>query len=595
MRLSTSATALVLLIGSGTIWAFCPATRSYSVRPTSRPFGTVSSVRTDTFLRATRISKKAQGIAEAKVCLTEIESAVTTARAYLKYLEDVALVVQAAVEGTEAPQIDTSGRPSLPELGDASVAQDYLSNILTAYSAAEDYLAYLEGVASNLREYLNKYESSTPAQAAQETKTRGILADLEETSEAAKEYLSYLKGVASAVEQFLADPSQPPPPELANALPSQQDAKLLPANGAVEVPSNFASPEYVPATPAPVESAPKAVSEPVNGATEVASEPVASAPAAPTSTGSYLDNISSSTAPARPSGGGIRSFADSMSSSGGGGSTAPAPAATSYIDKLASTENAPPKPDDESKAPETTASEPSETDIASSVDKLAFTENAPQKADKTPATTTASMPSGKAIASERNYLDSIGSQKTGTASSSSTAVANDPFPPGEEDADLSLASVFLSLLLVAAGVVFQYFNENPAQFDEMFTRLTSVVPKERVQPSPLNMRRVPAPVKKVTPAPPAPAPEAQLPELAPLSDPVPGPLPPSPPPAVVPEAKVAPAPPIVPEAKVEPPPAPPVVPEKKVVPATPAAPENKVVPAPAVPSEPFEDIDEWEF
>ena len=55
------------------------------------------------------------------------------------------------------------------------LVEDYLSNILTAYSAAEDYLAYLEGVTANVRDYLAKYESTTPAETEQAAKTRGIL------------------------------------------------------------------------------------------------------------------------------------------------------------------------------------------------------------------------------------------------------------------------------------------------------------------------------------------------------------------------------------------------------------------------------------
>lgn len=571
MRVSLSATALILIISSSTIWAFSPATRSFSVRPSSRSFGVVSRhvPRTDTFLRATSISKKAQGIAEAKVCLAEIESSVQTARAYLKYLEDVAQVVLAYVEGTEAPEIDTTGRPPLPELGDANMAEDYLANIMTAYSAAEDYLAYLEGVAANVREYLSKYESTTPAETEQETKTRGILADLEETALAAREYLVYLKGVASAVEQFLADPSQPPPPELANALPQAAGAvvpDLPPVNGAVQIPADFQSPEYVVAEPPREESKPEATAAApapastgsyLDSMSSSAPAPAASAPA-PASTGSYLDNISSS-APARPSGGGIQSYADSMASGGAPAQAAetPTPAAeapapvTSNIDKLASTENAPPeeKAEEKPKEPET-LDMPSGTAVASDrnyLDSLKSPKSEIQSSGSGPGgyldaikTSDSSTPKGSGAA-QKTYADNlkpVSSTSGGAAAPSKSLETTDNKPkiidtfPSDDDDSVASVSVFLSILLIAAGALFQAFNENPDRLDQLFSRarVNVVPPVEQVQKAPTVVPQV---------APPSPI---QLPPPV-----VPEPVVPAPPPAAVAPEEAAPVAPAEPE------------------------------------------------
>ena len=417
MRVSLSTSAFVLLIGSSTIWAFSTPSRPFAVRPISPALYAVppKGRGRETFLRSTMVSSKAQAVAEARQCLTEIEDAVQTAREYLRYLEDVAQVVKAFVEGTEPPKIDLAGRPPLPELMDAGAAMDYLSNLTTAYSAAEEYLDYLEGVASNVRDYLSKWESSSQADREQEVKTRDILNDLEETARAAKDYLVYLKGVATAVEKFLADPSQPPPPELAN-LQSQSPPSAGAGQGTGSYLDNISSAALtrngsMPSTPIARGSGrgPTSYLDSVSSSSlpsfgsGVNSGTFAKPPPAPvpssqppagrgSGTSNYLDIISSAT-PTGTSGSGMQSFADSMSASSarpsGGGTQssadsmsagAPAPAAapqTSYVDKMASAENASPKP--EVKPTPSKISPPSK-------------------------------PSSTSVAKERNYLDAISSK-----------------------------------------------------------------------------------------------------------------------------------------------------------------------------------------
>lgn len=598
-----SAVALVLLIGSSTTWAFSPIGRPFAVRPAySRTVPAVSSaphprMTSNTWLRASKgISAKAAGIAEAKVCLTEIESSVQTARAYLKYLEDVAQVVLAHVEGTEAPQVDTSGRPSLPELGDASVAKDYLSNILTAYSAAEDYLNYLEGVAANVREYLNDYQSTNPAEQAQETKTRNILADLEETALAAQDYLVYLKGVADAVEQYLADPSQQPPPELAS----------LPQANGTPVPSDLSQ------TPSST-----------------------SVSATATSSGGFATPAPAAAAYQPPP------------------ASSPAPA-TSYIDKLASTENAPPEKTLASTPP--AKSGPSSTTIASDrgyLDSISSKTSAVKGSGPTgyldsiqssPTTTSGSRvpyntgsnwktttSGGKAPS---GYLSSLDTSPQGTRKKPTYTASSSVSEMDDIDDQMASASVFWSLVFVALATFAYWLNTGPEPLPGLeFRGINSAVeriqalPKtiEEMMPTPPTLPEldffepppvVPEPEAKEEPAPVVPATPAPKSEVKVIEPTAPVEPPPKPevkvePVAPKPEAKVEPAAPSMtvikiqatpkPEAKVQAP-APPK-PEAKVVPAP--KPEAKATPAPVVPpkpvapakpeKEPFADFDDWEF
>ena len=186
----------------------------------------------------------ANGIAEAKQCLADIEGAVLTAREYLIYLEEVAQV------------ISDYGN----ERGTATkAAKEYLANIDAATSSAEAYLEYLEGVAKMVREQLLRMERFTPQQQDEEKKARTLLEDLEETVKQAQEYLSYLNGVANIVQQFVNKPTSPPPPFLANILgggrPSFPRPPPVPT-----APSSFSK-------PAPVGGGMKSYIDSVNGGT----------------------------------------------------------------------------------------------------------------------------------------------------------------------------------------------------------------------------------------------------------------------------------------------------------------------------------------
>jgi hypothetical protein len=555
MRLSLPATALVLLIGSSTICAFSPPSRTFAVRRVARPFVApfVLTRTLDTHLRSTKRSK-AEGIAEARQCLTEIEAAVRTARGYLKYLEDVAQVVKAHVEGTQAPKIDTSGRPPLPELKDASAAQDYLTNILTAYSAAEDYLNYLEGVAANVRDFLSKWESANQAEEAQEARTRDLLFDLESTASAAKDYLTYLKGVASAVEQYLKNPSEPAPPALANV---QQQQQFLPQGTGTTVPSSFKSAEKVPASTPAVSDA-KSASSGVSYLDQLASTKKSSPPSG-SGIGSYLDSVSSGSLP---------SFGDGVSArtpplAAKSPPPAPAPAVTQPPPPPpvpAATQPPPPAP-----APATPAPAP-----------------AAEPAKKwSPAPAPKPSVSSKAVASERNYLDSISSTASSAKSGSGKAsprkakAASGKVPGGyldsieksgsvssSDDGVVAGFSVVLSILLIIGGAFFQQYQNDPDQFSQSFQNMNFNIPLEKIQklPSVKDPVKVPPPPPISLPPPPAPKPADVV----------------VPPPAPVPEPKL--------ETPKE---------EPKVEPKEEAQKEEPKKEAPV--PEPEEEIDEWSF
>ena len=510
MRLFPPATALVLLIGSSTICAFTLPSRSFAVRTVARPFAAPFVTRTlDTHLRSTKRSK-AEGIAEARQCLTEIEASVRTARGYLKYLEDVAQVVRAHIEGTQAPQIDTSGRPPLPELKDASAAQDYLTNILTAYSAAEEYLNYLEGVAANVRDFLSKWESANQAEEAQEARTRDLLFDLESTASAAKDYLTYLKGVASAVEQYLANPSEPAPPALANV--QQQQQQSLPQGTGTTVPSSFQSAEKVPAaTPAVPDT-----QSTYSGASYLdrLASTKNSPPPSGSGIGSYLDSVSSGSLP---------SFGDGVSASTPAAAKSPPPAPVPAVTQ-------PPPP-----APVPAATQPPPPAPAPATPAPAPATVPPKK--WSPATAPKPSVSSKAVASERNYLDSISRSSTSTSSSTkgrggkatggyldSIEKSSGSVSSSSENGVAAGVSVLLGILLVIGGAFFPFFQlyqNDPDQFSQSFQNSFNI-PLEKIQklPSVKNPVKVPPPPSISLPPPPAPKPaEVVVPPPAPVLEP----------------------------------------------------------------------------
>ena len=217
--------ALLLLTSSR---AFCPAVRPAvsRLRQSTLAFSPWKSglappgddePENDPLLQASTMSLQSSAIAEAAQCLSEIEGAVRSAREYLAYMAEVATVVQAYLDEEGAGEFDPN-RPGMPVLTDTQAAKEYLVNIQQTATAAEEYLTYLEGVANTVRAHLQKLGTlpASHSEKAQEARTREILAELEETAAAAKDYLLYLKGVASAVREYLANPNSTPPPELAN-------------------------------------------------------------------------------------------------------------------------------------------------------------------------------------------------------------------------------------------------------------------------------------------------------------------------------------------------------------------------------------------